>query len=980
MESRRNIKKMWEQFSSELGTRIDRWRKTVSQLGHNEMSELQAMSLRLMSGGTYDVRASEMAANFQDIRPKTVTCVVHFLDDSQEVFEVDKRAKAQHLLDKVFGHLELVEKDYFGLQFIDIAPPTEGAPHGHVQVTSYAMRWLDPLKTIKKQCRGPPFEFFFRVKFYVSDPSKLAEEYTRYHFFLQVKRDILEGRLMCPQNTAILLASYAVQSELGDFNPDEHRDNYLADYRFIPNQTPEFEKQVSDLHKQHRGQNPADAEYNYLDKAKRLEMYGVDLHNARSMMIGDVETGQFNVDQSSVDIQLGVTSVGLVVFQNNVKINTFPWAKIVKISFKRKQFFIQLRREVNDSVENLIGFNMNSYRSCKNLWKSCVEHHTFFRLYVPNPPSKKVFSLGSKFRYSGRTEYQTLEENKRRAKLDRTFSRSSSSKGFARRTVGGHTRNTIMEERNFIDGYRNIPKSQTFSGTNNSAMTVNHSIKRYDGVNNQTRATLPHDYKVGSSSRASIHSEKSDDDGGFLSHNATKDTYPQPIPTKKVIFPANGSATKDVPNHTENDLPTYNDYVHNSNGYPEGHGLVTIRMIPDEQGRFGFNVKGGADQGMPIIVSRVAPNTPADLAIPRLNEGDQVLYINGRDVSQHTHEQVVMFIRASRETHSGELVLIVRPNVYVGEEQADQDPDLVYIPDSHQITGSLTGANALENSLMLLQESLESGAALAQFDQLYRKKPGMTMNAARLDANIAKNRYRDISPYDQTRVILKGLTDYINANYVNMEIPGSGIVNRYIAAQGPLPATCTDFWQMVWEQHTSLLVMLTMKNERGRVKCHQYWPDMYETLDYGALQITCVKEDESTSFAFREFNLTNIETREERHISHMQYIAWPDHGVPDDPGDFLDFVIKVRERRQGMVEPTVVHCSAGIGRTGVLITMETAMCLVEANQPVYPLSIVRQMRDQRAMLIQTASQYKFVCEAILKVYHEGIVKPEDYQR
>ncbi|CAC5387592.1 PTPN4 [Mytilus coruscus] len=506
----------------------------------NDGLELQAMSLRLMSGGTYDVRASEMAANFQDIRPKTVTCVVHFLDDSQEVFEVDKRAKAQHLLDKVFGHLELVEKDYFGLQFIDIAPPTEGAPHGHVQVTSYAMRWLDPLKTIKKQCRGPPFEFFFRVKFYVSDPSKLAEEYTRYHFFLQVKRDILEGRLMCPQNTAILLASYAVQSELGDFNPDEHRDNYLADYRFIPNQTPEFEKQVSDLHKQHRGQNPADAEYNYLDKAKRLEMYGVDLHNARSMMIGDVETGQFNVDQSSVDIQLGVTSVGLVVFQNNVKINTFPWAKIVKISFKRKQFFIQLRREVNDSVENLIGFNMNSYRSCKNLWKSCVEHHTFFRLYVPNPPSKKVFSLGSKFRY-----------------------RSSSSKGFARRTVGGHTRNTIMEERNFIDGYRNIPKSQTFSGTNNSAMTVNHSIKRYDGVNNQTRATLPHDYKVGSSSRASIHSEKSDDDGGFLSHNATKDTYPQPIPTKKVIFPANGSATKDVPNHTENDLPTYNDYVPN---------------------------------------------------------------------------------------------------------------------------------------------------------------------------------------------------------------------------------------------------------------------------------------------------------------------------------------------------------------------------------------------------------------------------------
>uniref|UniRef100_K1R6C8 Tyrosine-protein phosphatase non-receptor type 4 n=1 Tax=Magallana gigas TaxID=29159 RepID=K1R6C8_MAGGI len=423
----------------------------------------------------------------------------------------------------------------------------------------------------------------------------------------------------------------------------------------------------------------------------------------------------------------------------------------------------------------------------------------------------------------------------------------------------------------------------------------------------------------------------------------------------------------------------------NGNSHTDGHGLVTIRMRPDDQGRFGFNVKGGADQGMPIIVSRVAPGTPADIAIPRLNEGDQVLFINGRDVSQHTHEQVVMFIRASRETHSGELVLIVRPNVYVGEE-AQEEPNLEYLPDNYQIIAPQgTGTNALEASLMLLQESLDSGAALAQFEQLYRKKPGMTMNAARLDDNIAKNRYRDISPYDQTRVILKEQNtsggDYINANYVNMEIPGSGIVNRYIAAQGPLPKTCTDFWQMVWEQHSSLVVMLTTKVEKGRVKCHQYWPEMYETMDYGLLQITCVKEEETPSFAFREFNLTHVETSEERHISHMQYIAWPDHNVPDDPADFLEFVLKVRQRRMGMVEPTIVHCSAGIGRTGVLITMETAMCLIEANQPVYPLSIVRQMRDQRAMLIQTATQYKFVCEAILKVFSEELVKPlEDYSR
>ncbi|XP_025096185.1 tyrosine-protein phosphatase non-receptor type 4-like isoform X2 [Pomacea canaliculata] len=923
------------------------------------------MSIKLVSSGSYNVRASEMAHN-QDRQPKTVNCVVHFLDETDETFEVDKRSKAQQLLDKVFDHLELVEKDYFGLQFIDMAPGEDG------------MRWLDPLKTIKKQCRGPPYEFFFRVKFYVSDPSKLAEEYTRYHFFLQVRQDMLSGKLVCSEHQAAALASYAVQSELGDFNPDEHKDGYLNGFMFVPNQTREFEQQVAEKHRQHRGQTPADAEFNFLERAKRLEMYGVDLHNARLMLPEEEKK-----DQSSIEIQLGVTSAGLVVFQNNLRINTFSWGKIVKISFKRKQFFIQLRREVvtdsieppaeeksgkaqNEPVENLIGFNMTSYRSCKNLWKSCVEHHTFFRLHHPNPPSKKIFSLGSKF--SGRTEFQTLEESKRRAKIERTFSRSPSKR--YRRTVGAVSRDAILEERRFIDGYRQLSKSQTFSGHSDCAQ---HALYRRDGFNSQVRATLPHDYKSSRTSWLDARSDKSDDDGGFLSHTTSRDNYPLPVPTKVVSY--NSDSKSDT--YTQ---PTYSDYLPNGNCVSDG--LVTIRMKPDDHGRFGFNVKGGADQGMPIIVSRVAPETPADLAIPRLNEGDQVLYINGRDVSQHTHEQVVMFIKASRETHSGELVLIVRPNVYVGEDTADE-PDFTYIPETHQIASSSSSANTLESSLLLLQEGLESGAAIAQFEQLYRKKPGLTVNVARLDANINKNRYRDISPYDQTRVILKhGVNgDYVNANYVNMEIPGSGIVNRYIAAQGPLPNTCIDFWQMIWEQQSSLVVMLTTKVERGRVKCHQYWPQLYETEDFGPLQITCVKEEETPSFAFREFNLTHVETSEERHIRHMQYIAWPDHGVPDDPSDFLEFVMKVRQARAGMVEPTVVHCSAGIGRTGVLITMETAMYLIEANQPVYPLTIVRQMRDQRAMLIQTSSQYKFVCEAILRVYHEGLVKPlEDFRR
>ncbi|KAB1278615.1 Tyrosine-protein phosphatase non-receptor type 4 [Camelus dromedarius] len=383
--------------------------------------------------------------------------------------------------------------------------------------------------------------------------------------------------------------------------------------------------------------------------------------------------------------------------------------------------------------------------------------------------------------------------------------------------------------------------------------------------------------------------------------------------------------TFDVPSSPEKSTP--------NGGIPHDN-LVLIRMKPDENGRFGFNVKGGYDQKMPVIVSRVAPGTPADLCVPRLNEGDQVVLINGQDITEHTHDQVVLFIKASCERHSGELVLLVRPNaVYdVVEEKLENEPDFQYIPEKAPLDSVHQDDHSLRESMIQLAEGLITGTVLTQFDQLYRKKPGMTMSCAKLPQNISKNRYRDISPYDATRVILKGDEDYINANYINMEIPSSRIINQYIACQGPLPHTCTDFWQMTWEQGSSMVVMLTTQVERGR-------------------------------------------KNESRQLTQIQYIAWPDHGVPDDSSDFLDFVCHVRNKRAGKEEPIVVHCSAGIGRTGVLITMETAMCLIECNQPVYPLDIVRTMRDQRAMMIQTPSQYRFVCEAILKVYEEGFVKP-----
>ncbi|XP_028663880.2 tyrosine-protein phosphatase non-receptor type 4 isoform X1 [Erpetoichthys calabaricus] len=917
---------------------------------------------RLPAGRTYNVRASELA---RDRQHTEVVCNVLLLDNTVQAFKVNKHDQGQILLDLVFKHLELTERDYFGLQLADDSSDNP--------------RWLDPNKPIRKQLkRGSPHNFNFRVKFFVSDPSKLQEEYTRYQYFLQLKQDILTGRLPCPYNTAALLASYAVQSELGDYNHSEYFPGYLADYCFIPNPPTDFEKEISKQHQQHNGLSPAEAEYNYINTARTLELYGVELHYAR--------------DQSNNEIMIGVTSGGILIYKNRVRINYFPWLKIVKISFKCKQFFIQLRRELHETRETILGFNMVNYRACKNLWKACVEHHTFFRLDRPLPPQKNFFAhyftLGSKFRYCGRTEAQSVQYGKEKGIKDRIFARSPS-KPLARKMISGMdwetvSRNSLSDDRLETQSLptRSPPgtpnhRSGMFAqeGTRLRPSSVGHLV---DHVIHTSPSEVFANHKSPSSTQANSISLDSSP-----SQDTAVDGQPPALPPKQSkknsYNQINESQSQlELDNHINElyDVPVASEKSM-LNGVIPHDNLVLIRMKPDENGRFGFNVKGGSDQKMPVIVSRVAPGTSADLCVPRLNEGDQVVLINGRDISEHTHDQVVMFIKASCESHSGELLLLVRPNaIYdVVEEKMENEPDFEYIPEKCSVEGIHLDDDALRESMSQLKEGLNTGTILAQFDQLYRKKPGMTLSCAKLPQNISKNRYRDISPYDATRVILKGEDDYINANFINMEIPSSSIINRYIACQGPLPNTCQDFWQMTWEQGSSMVVMLTTQVERGRVKCHQYWPNLSGSVSYGNYQITCLSEDGNSAFQLREMTLESLEQNESRQLTQIQYVAWPDHGVPDDSSYFLDFVSLVRKKRAEKDEPVIVHCSAGIGRTGVLITMETAMCLIECNQPVYPLDIVRKMRDQRAMMIQTPSQYKFVCEAILKVYEEGLVQP-----
>ncbi|KAM6164309.1 band 4.1-like protein 1 isoform 2-T2 [Rhynchocyon petersi] len=304
---------------------------------------------------------------------KSAICRVTLLDASEYECEVEKHGRGQVLFDLVCEHLNLLEKDYFGLTFCD---------------ADSQKNWLDPSKEIKKQIRSSPWNFAFTVKFYPPDPAQLTEDITRYYLCLQLRADIITGRLPCSFVTHALLGSYAVQAELGDYDAEEHVGNYVSELRFAPNQTRELEERIMELHKTYRGMTPGEAEIHFLENAKKLSMYGVDLHHAK--------------DSEGIDIMLGVCANGLLIYRDRLRINRFAWPKILKISYKRSNFYIKIRPGEYEQFESTIGFKLPNHRSAKRLWKVCIEHHTFFRLVSPEPPPKGFLVMGSKFRYSGR--------------------------------------------------------------------------------------------------------------------------------------------------------------------------------------------------------------------------------------------------------------------------------------------------------------------------------------------------------------------------------------------------------------------------------------------------------------------------------------------------------------------------------------------------------------------------------------------------
>ncbi|KAJ7416777.1 FERM domain-containing protein 5 isoform X1 [Willisornis vidua] len=313
-------------------------------------------------------------------------CTVRLLDDSEYTCTIQRDAKGQYLFDLLCHHLNLLEKDYFGIRFVD--PDKQ-------------RHWLEFTKSVVKQMRAqPPFTMCFRVKFYPTDPAALKEEITRYLVFLQIKRDLYHGRLLCKTSDAALLAAYILQAEIGDYDPGKHPEGYSSKFQFFPKHSEKLERKIADIHKSElSGQTPATSELNFLRKAQTLETYGVDPHPCK--------------DVSGNAAFLAFTPFGFVVLQGNKRVHFIKWNEVTKMKFEGKTFYLYVSQKEEKKI--VLTYFAPTPEACKHLWKCGIENQAFYKLekssQVRTVSSSNLFFKGSRFRYSGRVAKEVMESS-----------------------------------------------------------------------------------------------------------------------------------------------------------------------------------------------------------------------------------------------------------------------------------------------------------------------------------------------------------------------------------------------------------------------------------------------------------------------------------------------------------------------------------------------------------------------------------------
>ncbi|KAI6214550.1 Moesin/ezrin/radixin-like protein 1 [Aphelenchoides besseyi] len=369
---------------------------------------LRSLSRRFTKGKSTSTSPNQFDSKTQ------ILCKVILLDDDHINIVLDKKALGQDACNKVFMHLDLEETDYFGLTFTD---------HDNIQ------NFLDPYKKIRKQIptalqKNPTLSF--KVRFFSSEPANIRGEFTRYLFFLQLKQDIRTGKLFCPKDSAIQLAALQLQSECGNYDPKEHSPAFVSTFRFHPDQDETMEIEILKKYVTLVGKSPAEAEREYLDLAKMLQFYGVDLHDV--------------IAKDNNNYRLGLTPTGVVVFDKEVLVGVLFWQFIQAVNFSNRRLTIILDEHSSTEIQqHTFVFTLTSNRACKKMWRRAVEFHSFYRMRKNRPtrrnPGEQFFRLSSSYQHRGRTEFENVNQPpQRRERSVVTFERKPSQRYCARQS------------------------------------------------------------------------------------------------------------------------------------------------------------------------------------------------------------------------------------------------------------------------------------------------------------------------------------------------------------------------------------------------------------------------------------------------------------------------------------------------------------------------------------------------------------------
>lgn len=823
---------------------------------------------------------------------KNLHCVVHFLDQTALLFRCNGKDNGKSLMDQVIQRFSLREPQYFGLSF----------PGVHL---GYC--WLEFEKSLSHQfkCSAGQVHLNFEVKYYVENPSQLLDEQTRWLFFLQTWKRVVNGSLPTSPQTCCLLTSYYLQATYGPISSEADDLSNISNLGSAPTVVKENTSVILELRGLLKEQSIEKAQTNFLDHVRRVELYGVDLHPVK--------------DAKGKSILLGISGRNLSIYRssNNVRINSFAWCKILRLFYKKKRFFIQLQHEKFEEYDTVVGFLLPTKRAAKRLWKNCIEQHSFFRLGCrqvdPKQITKGVWPVFRKL-FTVQSCYNVREPSTRVA-VDR-------------RSITYRRYDHLHKVQSTTEG---TPPRPAWSSSLPGSLDD-------DDCKSGVKEAIP-SLENDSSSASPISAVAFIPNGMQSFEYADEDSQPD---IRLPLYLSDASPSVSCSRHSTDQFD--------------------VRLKADASGVFGFNLRFEKERASARL-SRLLPNSSADMSYPPMHVGDELVAVEGHPVECLTQTELMELFRAARQSS---LTLSLRRTGYCWTEQ-EEDPPVQYVLEPAEMSP--------KESVAAIVDGLRTGRILSHFDLLPRSRPELSSSIARRDENIQKNRYGDIFPYDCNRVVLSSCDNqdenYINASYINIPMPGGNKTLRYVATQGPLPHTVEDFWSLVWqEEGIRTIAMVTQESERGRIKCHRYWPEMDEIVRAGQLVIVCqAKLDHLGPFVHREFLLTDERTGEMRVISHVQYLEWPDHGAPVLACQFLDYVRHVQtysgnDCEEGAV--VLVHCSAGIGRTGAFILLDSAMRLIQADCAVNPIHLVKMMRDQRPMMLQTSIQFQYVCECIIE--------------